>query len=155
VGKLELLKVVFEEILIPEEVKVEVVDKGKKLRKKDAYLVEKAIRDGWIKVLSSEMIEVPVELDPGEVAVLSLAKKLNLEVLIDETPARVAARLLGLTPRGTIYVLLRSLKEREIDLDEFLDILNQMIQHGFRLKEEVYVEAIKEARRIVNSNKRV
>ena len=30
-----------------------------------------------------------------------------------------------------------------------LEILNQMIRHGFRLKEEVYVESVREARRII------
>ncbi|MFP3910225.1 MAG: DUF3368 domain-containing protein [Archaeoglobaceae archaeon] len=148
-GKLDLLRFVFREVVIPEEVKVEVVDTGKSLGEKDAYIVEKTINEGWIKVLSGEILEVPIKLDPGGTAVLSLAKKLGIkEVLVDEVSARVAARLLDLRPRGTIYVLLRSLKERKIDLDEFLEILNQMVGHGFRLKEEVYVEAIKEARRI-------
>lgn len=150
-GKLELLKIVFKEIFIPEEVQFEVVDTRKRLEKKDAYIVEKAIKDGWLKVLSAETIEIPLKLNSGEVAVISLAKNLNAEVLIDEVSARTAARLLDLEPRGTVYVLLKALKEKVIDVDEFLEILNQMIGHGFRLKEEVYVKAIKEARRIVYS----
>jgi|Deesub1362B_J571_1020462.scaffolds.fasta_scaffold00266_37 predicted nucleic acid-binding protein len=151
VGKLELLKTIFKEVFIPEEVKFEVVEKGKRLDKKDAYIVEKAIIDGWIKVLRAEIIEIPVKLDPGEVAVISLAKSLNAEVLIDEVSARTAARLLDLKPRGTIFVLLKALKEKVIDMDEFLEILNQMIGYNFRLKEEVYIEVIREARRIVDS----
>jgi len=152
VGKLELLKSVFKEVLIPEEVKIEVVDKGKKLGQNDAYVVEKAIKDGWIKVLKAKKVEIPLKLDSGEVAVLSLAKELNIqEILVDEIPARTAARLLDLKPRGTVYALLNALKKREIDLDGFLEILNQMIEHGFRLKEEVYIEAVREARKIINS----
>ncbi len=45
VGKLELLKI-FGEVAILEEVKIEVVDKGKMLEKGDAYVVENAIKDG-------------------------------------------------------------------------------------------------------------
>jgi hypothetical protein len=46
-----------------------------------------------------------------------------------------------------------ALKKKEIDLDEFLETLDQLISQGFRLKEEVYVETIKEARRIAAPEK--
>ncbi|MGQ9543672.1 MAG: DUF3368 domain-containing protein [Candidatus Bathyarchaeia archaeon] len=150
VGKIEFLKKVFGEVFIPEEVKIEVVDRGKRLGERDAYVIEKAISDGWLNVLTAEVVEVPIKLERGEVAVLSLAKKLGLrEVLLDEVSARVAARLLDLTPRGTVFILLKALEKKEIDLNGFLEVLDQLIRHGFRLKEEVYVEAVKEARRIV------
>jgi hypothetical protein len=149
IDKLDLLKVLFGEILIPEEVMTEVVEKGKSLGRKDAYTVENAIAQGWIKVVAADTVEIPIELDKGEEEALSLAKQLKLEtVLIDEVSARSAARLLGLTPRGTIFVLLMALKEREIALDEFLQALDQLIDEGFRLKEEVYVQAIREATKL-------
>jgi len=150
VGKLDLLRI-FGEVLIPEEVKIEVMDRGKAMKKLDAFEVEKAINDGWIKVLKTELVNVPVELHSGEKAVLSLAKKLGVEeVLVDEAPARVAAKLLGLKPRGTILVLFKALQKEKIDLDGFLEILNKMIEHGFRLREEVFVEAVRRAKKIVN-----
>lgn len=149
-GRIDLLRMIFEEVYIPEEVKVEVVDRGKQLGMEDAYIIERGIDDGWLKVLKAEPIEVPIKLQPGEVAVLSLAKKLGLrEVLIDEASARATARLLDLTPRGTVYVLLKALEAREIDLNVLLEALSQMIRQGFRLKEEVYIETVREARRIV------
>lgn len=150
VGKIDFLKKVFGEVFIPEEVKIEAVDRGKLLGERDAYVIEKAIGEGWLKVLTTEIVEVPIKLEKGEVAVLSLAKKLGLrEVLLDEVSAREAARLLDLTPRGTVFVLLKALEKKEMDLNGFLEVLNQLIRHGFRLKEEVYVEAVREARRIV------
>jgi len=152
-GKLDLLEKVFGIVFIPEEVKAEVVDKGKLLGEKDAYVVEKAISEGWLKVLAVEDIEVPLSLDRGERAVLSLAKKLRLKmVLLDEVAARSAAKLLDLTPRGTVFVLLKGLEKNELDLDEFLEVLDTLIRHGFRLKEEVYLEAVKEARRLTSEN---
>jgi predicted nucleic acid-binding protein len=150
VGKIDFLRKVFGEVFIPEEVKIEVVDRGKLLGERDAYVIEKAIGEGWLKVLTTEVVKVPIKLESGEVAVLSLAKKLGLrEVLLDEVSARVAARLLDLTPRGTVFVLLKALEKKEIDLNGFLEVLDQLIRYGFRLKEEVYVEAVREARRIV------
>ena len=151
-GMIDLLRRIFEEVYIPEEVKVEVVDRGKQLGIEDSYIIERAIDDGWLKVLRTEPIEVPIKLQPGEIAVLSLARKLGLrEVLVDEASARATARLLDLTPRGTVYVLIKALETREIDLNQFLEALSQMIRQGFRLKEEVYVEAVREARRITTN----
>jgi predicted nucleic acid-binding protein len=150
VGRLDFLRRVFGEVFVPEEVKVEVVDKGKLLGMKDAYLVERAIGEGWIKVHVTEVLEVPIKLERGEAAALSLAKRLGMkEVLVDEVSARAAARLMDLTPRGTIFVLLEVLERKMLDLDGFLEVLDQLIRHGFRLKEEVYVEAVKTARRII------
>jgi predicted nucleic acid-binding protein len=154
VNKLDLLKPLFTEVFIPQEVKNEVVDKGKMLGKKDAYIVEKAITAGWLKVLTTDTVAVSIEIDPGEIAALSLAKKLKLkEVLIDESSARAAARLLDLTPRGTLFILLKALQKEEIDQDEFPEVLNQLLKEGFRLKEEVYLEALKEAKRITAKTK--
>ena len=149
IGKLDLLKAIFGEILIPEQVWAEVVEKGKSLGQKDAYAVENAVAQGWIKVVVADPFEMPIELDEGEEAALSLAKQLNLAtVLIDEVSARSAARLIGLTPRGTIFVLLMALKQGKIVFDEFLQALDQLIVEGFRLKEEVYIQAIREATKL-------
>jgi predicted nucleic acid-binding protein len=156
VNKLDLLKSLFNEVFIPQEVKNEVVDKGKMLGKKDAYLVEKAINEGWLKVLTTDTVTVSIELYTGEITALSLAKKLGLkEVLIDEASGRAAARLLDLTPRGTLFILLKALQKEEIDQDEFLEVLNQLLKEGFRLKEEVYLEALKEAKKIATKTKHV
>ena len=149
IERMNLLRKVFGKVFIPEEVKVEVVDKGKQLGERDAYIIEKAIKDGWLKVLNVKVLEIPIKLEPGEIAVLSLAKRRGLrEVLIDEISARTAARLMGLTPRGTIFVLLKALEVREISFNEFLHALNGLVKHGFRLKEEVYLEAVRKAREI-------
>jgi predicted nucleic acid-binding protein len=119
------------------------------LKRRDALLIEKAIEDGWSKVSKAEPVKIPIELEAGETAAISLAKKLGRqEVLIDEVSARTAARLLGLEPRGTIFVLLKTMEEGGMNMDEFLETLNELVKHGFRLREEVYLEAIRKAREI-------
>jgi len=60
---------------------------------------------------------------------------------------------MGLKPRCTIYVLLKALEIKKLDLNDFLNILDELVKHGFRLKEEVYLEAIKKAREIAKENK--
>lgn len=149
IGKIELLKRVFGEVIIPEEVKIEVVDKGKALGEKDAYVIEDAIREGWIKIMKTEVLDVPIKLEFGEIAVLSLAKRKGIkEVLIDEAPARTAAILMELTPRGTIYILLKALELKVIDLNEFLEAIDNLVKQGFRLKEEVLIEVIRKVREL-------
>jgi len=114
-GRLYLVKKLFGGVFIPEEVRNEVVEKGKQLGERDAYIVEKAIEDGWLRVLNVQIAETSIELEPREAAVLSLAKNLGKgEVLVDEVSARTATRLMGLAPRGTIFVLLRALEVKEI-----------------------------------------
>jgi predicted nucleic acid-binding protein len=153
IGRLELLKRAFAEVIIPEQVRKEVVDKGKKLKHEDAFVIEKAINEGWLRVLKTDLLESPIELETGEIAVISLAKRMRIEeVLIDETLARTAAKLLDLRARGTIFVLLRALEDEIINLDEFLDLLHQLAGKGFRLQEVIYLEAIRQARRIASSD---
>jgi len=119
-SRLYLLKKLFGEVFIPEEVRNEVVDKGKQLGERDAYIVEKAIEDGWLRVLNVQIAETSIELEPGEATVLSLAKNLGRgEILVDEVSARTAARLMGIVPRCTIFVLSRALEVKEISLNEF------------------------------------
>ena len=69
---------------------------------------------------------------------------------MDEVSARTATRLLGLTPRGALFVLLKGFEKKELNLDEFLELLGQLIQHGFRLKEEVYIDAVKKTRELAD-----
>jgi len=150
IKRLYLLKELFNEVLIPLEVKSEVVDEGKKRGEVDAYLIEQGIKAGWLKVERvSAYLKFDIDIDAGEKAAISLAQeKKQRVVLIDEIAARTAAKLLKIEPRGTIFVLLLALKQKKITFDEFLHILAELAQAGFRLHEEIYTAAIEEAQRI-------
>jgi len=150
IKRYSLLKSLYDKIIISQEVKIEIVDEGKKLKKLDALLIEREIDGGFIELKKvGKLIETNIELEPGELSTLSLAKELKIdEVLIDETLARTAAKIMGLVPKGTLYVLLKNLKSKEITFDDFLNILNELIESGFRLKEEIYIKVIEEAKKI-------
>jgi predicted nucleic acid-binding protein len=153
IGRLGLLKDLYSRVYISAEVKKEVVDKGKDLGESDALIIEKNIDDGWIEVYSVRAdIDIPVRIDKGERTTLALAKKRKIPlVLIDDSAGRAAAELLGLNVRGTLYILLQSLKKKEFDYDTFLDILEKLIDNGFRLREEIYIRVLKEARKITSN----
>jgi len=44
---------------------------------------------------------------------------------------------------------MRALEEEAINLEEFLESMNSLVKAGFRLREEIYLEAIAKARKIV------
>jgi len=149
IGKLLLLKRIFGSVIIPEEVRKELIDKGKKLEKPDAFIIEQAIEEGWLKVEIAKKLSLPMKLHAGEEAVIAIAKEKKVKkVIIDEIAARTAAKIMGLTPKGTIYILLKALAIKEITLEEFIDLLAKLLEVGFRLKEEIYLEAIKKAKEI-------
>ena len=147
VGRLDLLRLVFGKVVIPEEVRREVVDEGKRLGKADASAVEAALQREWIEVRQAKAISIPIPLHPGEEGVISLAREAGIRIVVlDEPSARLDARLCGLEPRGTLYVLLEALRRGELDLEELLGILSQLVEKGFRLREEVYLEVVRIAR---------
>lgn len=150
IEKISLLKSLYNTIIISPEIKNEIVDEGKRLKEKDSFLIEKEIKDGFIEVIKvSNYIKPVFKIDKGELSILSLAKELSIkDVLIDEKLARIAAKVEELTPRGTLFVILKNLKLKLINFDDFLRILNSLLEAGFRLKEEVYLKAIEEARKI-------
>jgi len=148
--RLDLFHSIFEEILIPEAVYAEVVSKGKQLGQTDAFLVEKAIEEGWISVRRvQESHPVSIPLHPGEIEVISLALEVGVDLLImDDARARAVAEMAGLSPRGTLWLLLKAVKENVLSFDSFLATLEAITRHGFYLGEELYLRVIREARRL-------
>ncbi len=91
--------------------------------------------------------EIPIH--PGEAEVISLAKEMSVEiVLIDDVKARTAGELVGLKPIGTLGILLKAIKDHKLNFEEFLTTIEDIVQSGFYLKEEVYLKAVRKAREI-------
>ncbi len=107
INLLILLKELFEKVIIPHEVKMEVVDSGKEKGRGDAFLIESEIENGWIVVNNGiddkvkEMAE-STGIDIGEASAIMLAKKRKCPVLIDDLAARRFAAGIGLEVVGSI-----------------------------------------------------
>jgi predicted nucleic acid-binding protein len=150
IDKLNLIKAIANQVYIPESVFQEVVIEGKRLGEKDAYLVEKCINQGWLKVKEvKNLLSFDFQLHYGELEVISLAGQEGIKkVLIDDAKARSVADIAGLQPVGTLWVILQAVKSRMMDFDEFLSTLESIIHSGFYLKDEVYIKVIRKARQL-------
>lgn len=148
-GKLELLRKLFREIIIPKEVFNEVVSGGKKEKFPEVLVIEDAIHEGWIKTkeikVDRRLLKFAPELDSGEAEVISIAREVKGDlVLMDDASARSISESFGLNTKGTIYVLLKAYKSGLITKEEVKGLLDKLILAGFRLSSEVYSRILKE-----------
>jgi predicted nucleic acid-binding protein len=149
-NRLQILLTLYDQTLIPDAVYREVVIKGKHLGEKDAVLVEKAITEREISVRSVKRMHTPsLVVHTGEVEVISLALEEDINtVLMDDAKGRMAADMLGLKARGTLWLLLRAVRRHMLTFDAFITALEDVTRMGFYLREDVYLRAIREARRL-------
>jgi predicted nucleic acid-binding protein len=119
INLLHVLKDLYDEVITSQEVKVEVVDRGKEKGFPDAIQIEDAINRGWIRVeeigLTHEFARTAqiAGLQAAEASVIYYAYKNKALILLDEDSARTFARALGIPVRGSLGVLLEA-KERGI-----------------------------------------
>ena len=136
IGKLDILKELFGEIVIPEAVWYEVAVKGK--GKPGAEDVRKA---EWIKIrevedrLSVEVLKSEIEV--GEAEAIVLAKELNADLLIiDENIPRVIAESIGLRVAGSLAIIYIA-KKRGLIKEDLDDIFRELKAKGIRFSDNV------------------
>lgn len=136
IGRLHLLRNLFQEILVPEEVLLESTENSNGAP--DADDIKQA---SWIHAIKIEDTDLKralmLMLDEGEAAsiVLALEQKADL-VILDDYDGRAAAKEYRLNVTGTIGILLRAkLTGKIYSLRQELDSLKDS---GFWLSEELY-----------------
>jgi len=143
IGRLNLLKNIFNEIIIPETVKVEVIDKGKEKGKPDAFLIDAV---NWIRIVddpsNADQLAEKVGIHRGEACAILLAKSLNVPVLLDDSDARKFALGLGLEVVGSVGIIIRAVKLGLISKEEGLKDLEKLANVMW-LSVDVYEKARK------------
>jgi len=125
-----------------------VVVKGREKGFVDAEIIEKAVKNGWIKIIEVQAEREFSEIERGEAEAIELALKESLELLVDDYTARIIASSLGVKPIGTVRVLYLAVKNGLISKDEAKKTLNLMIKEGFRLSIEVYSRFLEELEKL-------
>ncbi len=131
IDRLKLLKELFGEVIIPLEVRFEVVDRGKEEGMADAFLIESEIENGWIIIEENSNNKVrdiaqSAGIDIGEASVIMLARRRKCPVLIDDLAARRFAAGLGLEVVGSIGVLIRCVRMKTISKRDALEALEKL-----------------------------
>src|SRR3989338_7104432 len=126
IQKLDLLRAVVKEITTPYAVYEEVVLNGKDAS--DALLLKEYVEKRMITVitLSKEAKEKAEQLE-------KTYKNKEKYALIDEKNARDVAKLQGIVPKGSLYVLIRAFQEKRIDEKELRRIVMMMTTTKFHL----------------------
>ncbi len=142
IGKLDLLHLLYDKVLIPNAVYGELLQLNKfypKLQEINSY--------NWIEVHNVANIELVEnlrkELDHGESEAIALAKELSADALvIDELQGRSIAIKLGIHVIGLLGILVQAKQNRLID--EVKPILQELKDKaGFWVRDELYSLVLK------------
>jgi predicted nucleic acid-binding protein len=147
IDRLKLIKELFGGVIIPPEVKLEVVDRGKDEGMADAFLIEIEIENGWIEIDQSykstvKEIAESAGIDIGEAAAIMLARRRELPVLIDDLAARRFAAGFGLEVVGSIGLLIKSARLHKTSKSDALEALDKLARVMW-LSIDVYEDARK------------
>lgn len=143
-GELEMLRVLYEELLIPTAVWVEAVEKGKD--KPGSTEISNAT---WIKRHSVKNIDLVQalrqDLDAGESEAIALALETQADLLLmDERLGRSTAQYFGLRYIGSIGILVAVKKHKLItEIRPRLDRLRK--DTGFYLSDALYYRVLEDA----------
>ena len=146
-GHLQLLQTLYEKILVPPAVHIELCPgSGRPGSKRLA----EAFEQGWLQVkrpsasATSAIDELILILDPGEAEAIVLAKEMDCRfLLIDERKGRAVARRRGVPIAGIAGVLLAA--KRYGFIDEILPLVKDMEQIGYRMSPALINEIARRA----------
>jgi predicted nucleic acid-binding protein len=149
VGRIQLLRKLFDSVLIPPSVYRETVQEAKALRKHGTSAIERALDDGWIKVIGmcpSEMDLVKklaenesIEIEDAQV--IFLAEKYSTGLVTNDRWIIRIAVSLGIDALWTTTLILLAVKKKIISRNQGKEILRKLVLTGLYLRTDVY-EAI-------------
>lgn len=144
INHLDLLKKLFEEVLIPEAVYRELTtntlfENEAKIVKTSSFLRTSSVQNRK----SLQVLQAVSGLDDGESEAIILADELKSDVLImDERKGRKVAQKLGIKITGTVGLLIQAYSENMISANEIKTFLDQLKNSNIRLSESLIQKAL-------------
>lgn len=133
INQLDLLKLSFEKIIVPEMVAQE-VERGEQ----ESSVWFSLKKSGFIKVEcltenDARLSLLKLQLDAGESEAILLSGQLKLALLIDERAGRNMAKSMGLHILGLVGVLYALKQQGEIETDKMKQLVSALEQVHFRM----------------------
>jgi len=143
IGKLDVLRSLFDEVFVPEAVHEEILEGGA-----DGVGISSYVRASWLR---KQTLRSPLDplvksvLDKGEASVIQLAREAGTDwVLIDERKARKIAReVYGLKVVGSAGIIV--VAKREGIVQSVGDELNRMRDAGYWIHDDILAAAVRAA----------
>jgi predicted nucleic acid-binding protein len=134
---------------IPVEVYIEVVEKGLGRNEPEAVYIDAIIKKDifTIKKVTAAYFHEN-HLSFADASVLNLARELKGMAIIDESYARNIAKSSGIERRGSLYIILKMVKNKLLNKKEAVLYLNAIIDLGFYLSTAKYNEFLNLLERI-------
>jgi len=151
-GQLELLRGLFGQVRVSEEVWSEVL-RGKQLGFADAGVVERAQREGWIKTIRlnermrrevQKLLEVFTDISAADASTIVLARELRVPAALDDSRAVKVAEALGVKHVGTLGILLLAVKRGLVKKERAKELVLSLPEHGFYVAHDLLAELLKQ-----------
>lgn len=137
-GKLDLLKKLFDKVLIPVSVYNEIMRYPKNT---ETIIIEKAVSEGWLevrKVILKEPLKNFSTVAKAELEVIGLAIEEKKIAILDDKNAVRIANLFNIEVHGTLFILIRAFRKKLLKKQDIINTVNQMMQNEFYLSSDVY-----------------
>jgi predicted nucleic acid-binding protein len=162
IGQLQLLKNLFNSVIITAKVKNETVDQGIKHGFVDAQIIGKAIQDGWITIEhvseqlagSIERLVIGENISQADAETLLMAKNKNAELLVDDKVVADLAKMYGIRIWNTWTILLESLNEDFIEVQDIDKAIDELGKKRHKLSEKQAEEILKAANATLTRKKK-
>lgn len=134
IGRLDILRLLFERVLIPDAVHDEVVVRG--IGRPGA---DDVARSSWIErrtPMNVDMLsELPQRIHAGEREAIALAYELGMPLLIDERRGRQVAYNIGVAVIGSLGVLAEA--RREEIVEDLAPLVQTILDSGYWISPEI------------------
>ena len=154
IHRLELLRDLYEQVLIGAVVETEVIDAGGAERAHGVEQLEAAVDAGWMETASPTDAESDLarrlarrsRLHQGEAESVALARVRDLPLVADDKEARSVAKTFGVPLIGTAGVLVHAYMRRSFGLDSLEKALRDLGETIW-LSPSVVAEILRRARK--------
>lgn len=145
IGRFYLLKDVYNEIFVTPSVFMEVVERGWGLA--GSLETERAVREGWIKVLDvidkwkAREMAMRHGIHLANAETVQLAREVKASTLLaNEEEVRELASQFGIEVRGCLGLLIEAVKRGLTTVEEAKKDAERLVREGYRISEEVLKE---------------